>query len=461
QLTRRRLEGDGVFAAGLVGQVTLPTATRDQFTGLEDPSGRLLLLGSLLPGAVERRVTLTMNLGAVIRAPATYANLEQKSGIAWGLGLQVRTLDALWLAAEVYGDTVLSGRTARADAMTHSSVLSPIEWLGGLRWKPDRRFTVGLAAGSGIGSGAGAPSFRGVFSLTLTPGAPVLRPIRTPRPIIDNDGDGIADRKDRCVNEAEDRNGIADGDGCPDGDADRDGIVDVRDKCPQKAEDRDGFEDGDGCPELDNDGDGLADAQDRCPLKAETINGIQDDDGCPDEGGDAAAIAAVDPGQSPEQAAEATFKRGRELMAEKKYFAACTAFEQSQRLDPRAGTQYNLALCYGEIGKLASALNLHRELVRYDKNAERRQKSDELTIQLAVRAPKIKLGLVGTPAGVSVFMNGTNVNALIGIESPVDFGTYTIVAGAPGYRSWRKTVEVKREGDLVIVDIDLGPPVKP
>jgi tetratricopeptide (TPR) repeat protein len=148
-------------------------------------------------------------------------------------------------------------------------------------------------------------------------------------------------------------------------------------------------------------------------------------------------------------------------MQEKKFFAACTAFEQSQRLDPQAGTQYNLALCYTEIGKLASALNLHRELVRYDKNVDRQQSSNKLAIQLAARVPRIKLNLVGMPADISVFMNGTNVNALIGIESPVDFGTYTIVVGAPGYRGWRKTIEVKQEGELVTVDIDLGPPMKP
>ncbi|HWO22962.1 MAG TPA: choice-of-anchor D domain-containing protein [Kofleriaceae bacterium] len=291
QLTRRRLEGDGVFAAGLVGQVTLPTATRDQFTGLEDPSGRLLLLGSLLPGAFEKRITLTMNLGAMLRAPATYANLEQKSGIAWGLGLQVRTLDALWLAAEVYGDTVLSGRTERADAMTHSSVLSPIEWLGGLRWKPDRRFTVGLAAGRGLTSAVGTPAFRGVFSLSVTPGAPELRPIRIPKPDGDADGDGLRDSVDRCPDKAEDQDLFDDTDGCPDADNDGDSIADAADKCPLEPEDKDGFSDADGCPDKDNDGDGVADAQDKCPMKPEDKDGYNDTDGCPDADNDRDGIA--------------------------------------------------------------------------------------------------------------------------------------------------------------------------
>ncbi|HWU89018.1 MAG TPA: thrombospondin type 3 repeat-containing protein [Kofleriaceae bacterium] len=250
------------------------------------------------------------------------------------------------------------------------------------------------------------------------------------------------------------------GDGPSDSDSDGDAIIDARDKCPQQAEDRDGYEDDDGCPEFDNDGDGIPDAQDRCPLLPETINGTQDDDGCPDGDGAEAPID-VNPEQSPVKAAEATFRRGRDLMTEKKYSAACATFEQSQRLDPQAGTQYNLALCYVEIGKLATAWNILRELVRTDKKAERRERSNELAAQLAPRVPKLKMNLVGRPAGVSVFMNGTNVNALIGIEAPIDFGTYTIVAGAPGHRGWRQTVEVKRDGEIVTVEIDLGPPMKP
>jgi outer membrane protein OmpA-like peptidoglycan-associated protein len=281
RLLHKRLEGDGAISAGLGAQLTLPTATRDRFTGVEDPSGRVQLLGALTPGAFERRVTVTMNVGGLLRARSSYANLEQKSGVAWGLGLDVRTLDALWLAAEVYGDTVPGGRT---DAMTQSRVLSPIEWLGGLRWRPERRVTVGLAAGRGLTSAVGTPAFRGVLSLTLTPGAPELGPIRVPKPDGDADGDGVRDSVDRCPSEPEDKDLYDDTDGCPDPDNDGDGVADAADRCPIDAEDRDGFMDDDGCPDKDTDGDGIADAQDRCPTQAETINGNQDDDGCPDKG---------------------------------------------------------------------------------------------------------------------------------------------------------------------------------
>ena len=68
-----------------------------------------------------------------------------------------------------------------------------------------------------------------------------------------------------------------------DNDPDHDGVVGAADQCPNEAEDKDGFQDEDGCPDPDNDGDGVPDAQDKCPLEPETKNGFQDEDGCPDE----------------------------------------------------------------------------------------------------------------------------------------------------------------------------------
>ncbi|HEX5064343.1 MAG TPA: OmpA family protein [Kofleriaceae bacterium] len=99
----------------------------------------------------------------------------------------------------------------------------------------------------------------------------------------DNDGDGVPDASDKCAMEPEDKDGFEDDDGCPEADNDKDGIPDASDKCPNEAEDKDGFQDDDGCPDPDNDGDGVPDGSDKCPDQPETKNGYQDDDGCPDE----------------------------------------------------------------------------------------------------------------------------------------------------------------------------------
>jgi len=101
-------------------------------------------------------------------------------------------------------------------------------------------------------------------------------------PDLDNDNDGIADLKDKAPNEAEDKDGFEDEDGVPDLDNDNDGIADLKDKAPNEAEDKDGFQDEDGVPDFDNDNDGIADASDKCPNEAEDKDGFEDEDGCPD-----------------------------------------------------------------------------------------------------------------------------------------------------------------------------------
>jgi len=114
---------------------------------------------------------------------------------------------------------------------------------------------------------------------------------------VDRDGDGVGDVEDRCPEAAEDRDGFADGDGCPDADNDGDGIVDMADACPNGPEDRDGFADADGCPDLDDDGDLIPDQSDDCPRSPEDRDGFEDDDGCPEPGG--AANPLPDPTPAP------------------------------------------------------------------------------------------------------------------------------------------------------------------
>jgi len=65
------------------------------------------------------------------------------------------------------------------------------------------------------------------------------------------------------------------------GDPDGDGIYDPQDGCANEAEDKDGFEDSDGCPDKDNDGDGIEDNKDGCPDEPEDGQGEDDRDGCP------------------------------------------------------------------------------------------------------------------------------------------------------------------------------------
>ena len=98
----------------------------------------------------------------------------------------------------------------------------------------------------------------------------------------DRDGDGIPDHTDQCPDEAEDKDGFEDEDGCPDPDNDGDGVLDADDRCPNTP----GAVGNQGCPAEDRDGDGIPDHKDRCPDDPEDKDGFQDEDGCPDPDND-------------------------------------------------------------------------------------------------------------------------------------------------------------------------------
>lgn len=92
--------------------------------------------------------------------------------------------------------------------------------------------------------------------------------------VLDSDGDGVTDARDRCP----DVPGLLMFAGCPDDDGD--GIPDQKDACPSLP----GTAARGGCPEIDgdSDGDGIRDAQDDCPY----IRGLAKFRGCPDSDGD-------------------------------------------------------------------------------------------------------------------------------------------------------------------------------
>jgi len=283
--------GAGAFTLGASAVGVVPTATKGQFTGSDKPEGRLLVLASLTPAALGSRLEISVNAGPIVRGQSTYANIAQKSGLAWGVGASLRLTDALWATTELYGEATPSGqRQAGTDAgMPAPDLLAPVEWLAGLSLQLDRRVHLGLAAGRGVTDAIGTPSRRGVFSLSIIAGTqatPPLHPPEPPKPDGDADGDGIPDSLDKCPNEPEDKDMFEDSDGCPDPDNDHDGIPDELDKCPLDPEDKDGFQDEDGCPDKDNDGDGIPDAQDKCPNEPEDKDGFEDLDGCPDPDND-------------------------------------------------------------------------------------------------------------------------------------------------------------------------------
>ena len=261
---------------GLVGRfdLSIPTGERDSFGG-----DRTVV--AIPTVALEDRIgplVIGANLGARLRGTTTF--LDRKVGSQGFVGLGVAGLfdkrETLAVTGEVFAlpSFVKNGT-------------SPIQWLAGVRWS-------GLWGGDLVIHGGAGGSFRGGSNAhLLEPAWRAVLDLRYAPLALDQDGDGVPDRDDKCPDVAEDRDGFEDKDGCPDPDNDKDGILDKDDRCPLEPEEVNGIEDTDGCPEPDRDFDGIKDVVDKCPDKPEDKNGYQDDDGCP-EGGPPPSVLCAD-----------------------------------------------------------------------------------------------------------------------------------------------------------------------
>ncbi len=177
-----------------------------------------------------------------------------------------------------------------------------------------------------------------------------------------------------------------------------------------------------------------------------------------------AATGSVHAQPTTAAAATAEFDKGRDAMKKGKFAEACTAFAQSQKLDPAPGTLYNLAGCYVKIGKLTSAWLAYRELAQKDPKEARKKDSAKQAADLEPRLPKLLIAATTPPTGLVVTMNGQDVTPLVGVSNPVDLGSYTIVAKAPTYADFTATAEVTKEAETTTITLTLVHPtvaVKP
>jgi hypothetical protein len=149
-----------------------------------------------------------------------------------------------------------------------------VEVLGGAARRITPTLDAFLAGGAGLDNGFGTPDWRALAGVRF---AIVHGERAVPVTIADHDGDGVADERDRCPTEAEDKDGFQDDDGCIDPDNDGDGIADAQDRCPTQAEDKDGFQDDDGCRDDVARLEGRVVDGDSRPLAGATVRIVQSD----------------------------------------------------------------------------------------------------------------------------------------------------------------------------------------
>ncbi len=157
--------------------------------------------------------------------------------------------------------------------------------------------------------------------------------------------------------------------------------------------------------------------------------------------------------------ADVLFDQGRKLMASKHYAEAAHTFEQSNGLDPAPGTLLNLAECYMKLGRTASAWSTYREAAALAANAHqaaRQEFAKKHAGELEARLSTLKVAVPAAARvrGLVIKRNGKEVpDALWGQDVPLDPGTITVEASAPGKQDWSTQIALGDNGQHAVIPV--------
>ena len=162
--------------------------------------------------------------------------------------------------------------------------------------------------------------------------------------------------------------------------------------------------------------------------------------------------AAADPAT-----ATMLFNEGRRLASAGHYAEACPKFEESERLDPGIGTQFNLADCYQHIDRFASAWALVLDGASSAGGTGQQARENLARKRALALEPKVSKLMIATPrnsTGLEVRRNGESVRAMLwNSPVPVDPGSYTVEASAPHKKKWSTVASVGPNGVTVTVAV--------
>jgi hypothetical protein len=160
-----------------------------------------------------------------------------------------------------------------------------------------------------------------------------------------------------------------------------------------------------------------------------------------------AAVCPLATAHAQSAEAEVLFRDGRDLVKHGKLAAGCDKLAASERLESSVGTLLNLGDCREKLGKLASAWAAFRKAEAMAKRAEgddrRQAEASRRAAKLEPRLPNLEINVAHHVDGLIVRRDGELVGeAQWNTALPVDPGSYTIIAEAAGYRTWRVTVPI-------------------
>ena len=174
----------------------------------------------------------------------------------------------------------------------------------------------------------------------------------------------------------------------------------------------------------------------------------------------ATSAASAQPTSNDSAVAEALFRDARALFDGGRVAEACLKLEESQRLDPRGGTLYALALCHQRAGKTASAWAELTQVViqsKRDGKADREQAARDLLAELEPTLSRVTVVVppaVASTPGLELKRGDVVLGRGVwGSAVPLDPGTYTFAASAPGKQPWSTRVTLLPNADKKTVEI--------
>jgi hypothetical protein len=151
------------------------------------------------------------------------------------------------------------------------------------------------------------------------------------------------------------------------------------------------------------------------------------------------------------------FNEAKRLVASGRYSDACPKFEESQRLDPGIGTQYNLADCYEHTARTATAWALFLDVASAAGGSGQEARENVARKRAAALEPTLSKLTIDVPkdvVGMEVRRSGDPVAGMVwNMPVPVDPGVYRIDVTAPGRKAWSTLATVGRDGETTTVAV--------
>lgn len=162
-----------------------------------------------------------------------------------------------------------------------------------------------------------------------------------------------------------------------------------------------------------------------------------------------------------QQRADQLYNEGKAALDAGRVDEACTKLGQSVAIDRGIGALLNLARCHELQGKTATAWREYTEAsLKADQagQTERAAGARELASKLAARLPRLTIKVVNAPPGLALQKDGAALpEGELDTPTPLDPGTHTITATAPGFEPFSVTVQVRPEPENKTVTVELRP----